>query len=119
MDTGSTGRQPRRPRRTQATRRLRLPAHFVLDWLRRTADRGDDRIESALVRTYGPDDKPREASVDLNDAALADLIADVLHFTDPRQHDEYWRTCRGLVLSARATHRRLHNLGLVAHRPTR
>lgn len=103
------------------TTRLRLPAVFVLDWLHRRAgaqaEGGGGTIEAQLIRTYGPEGRPREASLELNDTALTDLITQAQHLTDPRHHHEYWMSSRGTVLSARATLRRLRNLGITGERP--
>lgn len=94
---------------------LRLPATYLLDWERRCANQSNDpqAPHAEIVKVHGPAGQPREVTVRLNEAALADLIQDAQHYTDPAMLAEYWESARGVVLSARATLRRLTNLGIV------
>lgn len=100
----------------RSTKTLRLPATYVLDWERRC--NGQDDIAATIVKTHGPAGQPREVTITFNQAALEDLIADARHYTDPAMLEDYWESNRGVVLSARATLRRLDNLGLLRKRRT-
>lgn len=92
---------------------LRLPATYLLDWDRRCGQGNDPEIDAEILKVHGPAAHPREVTVRLNKAALNDLIQDALHYTDETMRAEYWESARGVVLSARATLRRLRNLGFV------
>jgi len=86
---------------------VRLPALYVDDWLDRCAEHDGVEVE-VISRTQ------REVVVDLNRAALGDIVGDLRYVYAADDVDaDLWRDYRGLVLSARATRKRLQDRGFM------
>lgn len=85
---------------------LKLPRTYVQDWMNRC----DEAEGAKLVKGTW---KSREWTVALDPTALADLISDCEHYTSEVMLSDFWDSCRGVVLSARATRERLEAAGLM------
>ena len=84
---------------------LKLPRVYVQDWMLRTECEGATMVKGTW--------KSREWTVTLDPEATADLIDDCKHYTSDVMLSDFWDSCRGVVLSARATLKRLEDAGLL------
>ena len=72
--------------------RIRIPFRFYQDHQERDLD---TPVNYAKSKSY--------AIIDSDDPALPELISDASFYADQVMCGELWESCRGVVLSARAT----------------
>ena len=88
--------------RDMNTTTLRLPATYARDWWSRYDGETDQPTVSGNL-----------ATLSLDAEALADLISDVRHYTDPVMRDDFMQSVPHVVRSAEATLRRLKKEGVL------
>jgi len=72
--------------------RIQIPKHFYRDHQERDLD---TPVNYTKAKGY--------VVIDSRDPALPELINDAEFYADEAMCQEFWETCRGVVMSARAT----------------